>query len=237
MTRGPRSVIVVADQRENRSGVPILLRSMGVDVKYRTLAVGDYVVTSGYVIERKTVRDFVNSLFTGRLFDQAKRITDSYGECIIVVEGDMKEVLDQLSKPRGIWGALISLILDHRGHVFFTGDQQETADLLYVIATREVNRKHIRPLIYKKMRARTIDDLQLNILGNLPGVGPVLAQRLLNHFGSPRSALSAPAVELRKVEGIGRKRAEEIARVLDASRPHEGHEPSQAKLENKTMKE
>jgi len=228
-------VVVVADQRENRSGVPSLLRSMGIDVKYRTLAVGDYVVTSGYVIERKTVRDFVNSLFTGRLFDQAKRITDSYGECIIVVEGNMKEALDQLSKPRSVWGALISLILDHRGHVFFTWNQQETADLLYVIATRLANRKPVRPLIYKRMRARTIEDLQLNILGNLPGVGSVLAERLLERFGSPRGALSAPAVELRKVEGIGRKRAEDIARVLDASRPREGHEPSQAKLENKTI--
>ncbi len=228
-------MVVVADQRENRSGVPSLLRSMGIDVKYRTLAVGDYVVTSGYVIERKTVRDFVNSLFTGRLFDQAKRITDSYGECIIVVEGNMKEALDQLSKPRSVWGALISLILDHRGHVFFTWNQQETADLLYVIATRLANRKPVRPLIYKRMRARTIEDLQLNILGNLPGVGSVLAERLLERFGSPRGALSAPAVELRKVEGIGRKRAEDIARVLDASRPREGHEPSQAKLENKTI--
>jgi DNA excision repair protein ERCC-4 len=230
-------VVVVADQRENRSGVPSLLRSMGIDVKYRTLAVGDYVVTSGYVIERKTVRDFVNSLFTGRLFDQVKRITDSYGECIVVVEGNINEALDQLSKPRGIWGALISLILDHRGHVFFTANQQETADLLYVIATRQVSRKPVRPLIYKRMRPRTMEDLQLNILGNLPGVGPVLAERLLDHFGSPRGALSAPAVELRKVEGIGRKRAEDIARVLDASRPHKVHEPSQAKLENKTMKE
>ena len=54
-------VRVVADERERRSGVPEELRSLGAFVEYRVLDVADYVVGQ-YAVERKTVRDFVNSL-------------------------------------------------------------------------------------------------------------------------------------------------------------------------------
>ena len=221
---------IVADKREIRSGVPTLLRSMGVRVEYQTLAIGDYVITSGYVVERKTVRDFVNSLFSGRLFDQLNRLTEHYGEPLIIVEGDLSDALEQLPNPRSIWGAMTTLIFDYGGHILFTGDRQETADLLYVLASREGRRK-VRPLIYRKARARTLEEARLNILGNLPGIGPVLAERLLEQFGTLRKVLAASAAELTMVEGVGRVKAEGIVRILDASRTTEDHEASQAKLE------
>ena len=221
---------IVADRREVRSGVPSLLRSMGVKVEYQTLAIGDYVVTSGYVVERKTVTDFVNSLFTGRLFDQLNRLTEHYEEPLIIVEGDLPEALQQLPNPRSIWGAMTTLILDYDSHILFTGDRKETADLLYVLASRE-GRKKVRPLIYRKARTRTIEEARLNILGNLPGIGPILAERLLAHFGTLRKALAASAAELTMVDGVGRVKADGIVRILDAAHTTEDHEASQAKLE------
>jgi len=225
----PTQPRIVADKRENRSGVPTLLRSKGIQVEHQVLAVGDYVVASNYVVERKAVHDFVGSLFSGRLFDQLKRLSDSYEEPIIVVEGDLATTLQELPNPRSVWGAIASLALDHRAHLFFTGDRGETADLLYVLAHR-ATRGDVKPLIYHKARARTTEELRLNILASLPGIGPILAERLLAHFGTLRKALAASAAELSMVEGVGRAKAEEIARVLDS--PHTGgsHEASQAKL-------
>jgi len=212
-----------------RSGIPSLLRSMGVKVEYQTLAIGDYV-TSGYVVERKTVTDFVNSLFSGRLFDQLNRLTEHYEECLIIVEGDLSEALEQLPNPRSIWGAMTTLILDYDAHILFTGDRKETADLLYVLASRETRGKKVRPLIYRKARARTIEEAQVNILGALPGVGPILAERLLAHFGTLRKVFAASAAELKMVEGFGRIKAEGIVRILDSLHPSEIHETSQARL-------
>ena len=226
----PRPSGVVVDKRETRSGVPGLLESMGIHVDYRTLAVGDYVVSSRYVVERKTARDFINSLFSGRLFDQLNRLSESYGQCIVVVEGNLSEALEQLSNPRGIWGAMLTLIFDYACQVFFTGDGLETANLLYVLATREIGMKTVRPLIYRKIRARTIEEVQLNILGNIPGVGPILAERLLRCFGSLRKALDASPAELRRVEGIGRMKAEGIAKILDAPHKIEEHRAAQSRL-------
>jgi len=203
---------------------------MRVRVEYQMLAIGDYVITSGYVVERKTVTDFVNSLFSGRLFDQLNRLTESYEECLIIVEGDLSEALQQLPNPRSIWGAMATLLFDYDGRVLFTGDRKETADLLYILASRE-GRKSVRPLIYRKARTRTIEEARLNLLSNLPGIGPILAERLLTHFKTLRRIMAASAAELSMVEGVGRVKAEAIIRILDSPHTGEGPESSQARLE------
>ena len=62
------TVRIVADEREKNSQVPNLLKIMGVFVDYEQLAVGDYIVSSETVIERKTVYDLISSVYDGRLF-------------------------------------------------------------------------------------------------------------------------------------------------------------------------
>jgi len=47
------------------------------------------------------------------------------------------------------------------------------------------------------------------------GVGPVVFSRLIRRFGSPDKVLGASVGELTSVEGIGRERAEQIARTRD----------------------
>ncbi len=77
---------IIADEREKPSGVPEALRSLGVSVEYRLLDVADYLV-GAYAIERKSVRDFVSSLYSGRLFDQAHRLGEAYETIFLIVEG------------------------------------------------------------------------------------------------------------------------------------------------------
>jgi ERCC4-type nuclease len=222
---------VIADKREMRSSIPSLLRSMGLRVEFQTLAVGDYVVTSGYVIERKAVHDFIYSLYSGRLFDQVSRLAESYGEYLIIVEGEFLPVLEHLRNPRSIWGAVVSLIFDYGGYILFTGNVTETASLLYVLASRETRRRNVKPIVFKKVRSRTIEETSFNVLGSLPGIGPVLAERLLTHFGTLRKVLSASTAELSMVNGISRMKAGSIVKILD-TKYSEDHDPSQSKLED-----
>ena len=62
------TIRIVVDEREKNSQVPDLLRMMGVFVDYEQLAVGDYIVSSETIIERKTIHDLINSVYDGRLF-------------------------------------------------------------------------------------------------------------------------------------------------------------------------
>ena len=52
------------------------------------------------------------------------------------------------------------------------------------------------------------------MLAALPGVGPVLAARLLDHFGSLRGVLDADAAALGAVPGINESLAARLAALL-----------------------
>jgi DNA excision repair protein ERCC-4 len=207
---------MVADAREAASEIPRILVRKGVYVQTKTLDVGDYVVGE-YIVERKTIRDFLASLYGGRMFEQARRISQAYSNYLLIVEGDLQEVLADLRNPRVFWGTLLTLGLNFDFKVFFTLDREQTADLLYVLA-RKAHRKGtaIRPLLVRKPRLATVRDRQLSILESLPTIGPKLAERLLQSFGSVRHVFTASSTELAVRGGLGRARAKKIQDTLDA---------------------
>src|SRR5438552_15660135 len=125
-------VRIAVDEREKPSGVPDELRSKGVSVEYRVLEVADYIVGE-YAVERKSARDFVSSLFSGRLFDQAYRIGESYRDKILVVEGSLDDELKRFRYSRSLWVALISEVLDIGLYCFFIHDGIETAEFLITL--------------------------------------------------------------------------------------------------------
>lgn len=67
-------------------------------------------------------------------------------------------------------------------------------------------------MVIPSARARELLRLTLT-----PGVGPILARRLVEHFGTLDRMLGASTAELRRVEGIGEKLAPIIAAGLRAS--------------------
>ena len=66
--------VIVVDKREERSGIPSLLRELGISVRYEMLEVGDYLLPGDILVERKSARDFISSLLDGRLFDQSSNL-------------------------------------------------------------------------------------------------------------------------------------------------------------------
>jgi ERCC4-type nuclease len=69
----------------------------------------------------------------------------------------------------------------------------------------------------------------ITILSNLPGIGPILAIRLLEHFSSLRKIFLASKPELSLVKGVGRARAGKIGVIMDAALER-GKDDLQAKL-------
>jgi len=206
---------ILVDARENASGIPELLAKRGVYVQRKVLDVGDYVVGQ-CAIERKTAHDFISSLYSGRLFEQAQRISESYQKFMLIVEGDAQEMLSDMRNPKAYWGALLALALSFDFRLFFTLDQEQTADVLSLLATRTTQGGVARPLIVRKPRMGSARDWQLALLESLPTIGPKLADKLLRAFGSIRSILLASRVELAVKGGIGEVRAKRIQELLDA---------------------
>lgn len=208
--------LITADSREMRSGVIQTLRKKRLSVQVRTLDVGDYVIGE-YAIERKTTHDFLSSLYGGRLFEQAQRISSSYETYLLIVEGDIYEALSNLKNPRVFWGALLSLALKFDFKILFTLDQDQTADLLQVLATKSrAETSNVNPVILKKPKIATTMDWQLFIVESLPAIGPKLGERLLRTFGQVRKIFQASRTELAVKGGLGTARATRISEVLDA---------------------
>ncbi len=220
-------VRIAVDERERPSGVPDILRTQGASIEYKVLEVADYIVGE-YAVERKSARDFVSSLFSGRLFDQAYRIGESYKDKILVVEGDLDEELKRSRNPRSLWGALISAVLDFDMHCFFTRDPEETAVFLITLGKggRYKGSGGPPPLVVRKPRSGDLKRLQESIVSAVPGVGPRTAEQLLSHFGSLRKTFNASVTEMAVGAGIGKAKALSVRALLDATyKPSKGIHP------------
>ena len=64
--------VVVVDVREFRSALPNMLHLHGIEVRPVTLEIGDYILSAEVCVERKAIPDLVQSLASGRLFNQAE---------------------------------------------------------------------------------------------------------------------------------------------------------------------
>jgi ERCC4-type nuclease len=195
---------VIVDNRERNAELIEAIVANGVEVEFKTVHVGDYVISDRVCIERKTIYDFESSIINGRLFDQIKRLREHYEFPILVLEGDYDYFR---LKNNIINGAIAALYIDYSIYIIHTYDVQNTADIIASIARHEQYKEAREPTLKGGARAYTSEQFQEYIIGNLPGVGPKLARALLKHFKSIRNIANADEKELLKVEKIGKKKA------------------------------
>ena len=129
--------VVYADSREGNSKVIRHLSEMELDVKIRSMAIGDYQVSDEVVIERKTAKDFVDSIIDKRLFKQARELSEEFKKPLIILEGD--DIYNGMIHPNAIRGTIASLALDFRISIIPTRNSQDTAAMIKRIAVREQN--------------------------------------------------------------------------------------------------
>lgn len=207
--------VVIVDKREERSDVPSLLIKHGLSVRFDILEVGDYALPGDILIERKTVNDFISSILDGRLFEQASNLSKASSNPSFVIEGRIKNGLTYFENVNAFWGALASLSYDFNMKVFFTDSTEETATLITVISKRRKGREEDVWVKPRKKKA-TINELQLQVLTSLPGVGPVIAKRLLRSLGSLREIFNAEPNILSTVGKIPIEKSMKIYELINA---------------------
>ena len=205
---------IIVDEREKKSGIPDLLKAVGVNIEIKTLPVGDYIVAPEIVVERKSIRDLISSIFDGRLFDQCNRLREHFQHPVILMEGDVDEIEEFTENPLVFYGALSSIALDFKIPVLPTPNATHTAKLLVSMSSRKDATKG--PFLKKIKKSSDLQRQQLSVLCSLPGVGEKLATRMLEKFGTPLQVLGASSVELSKVEGLGKERAKKIREMLES---------------------
>ncbi len=203
--RSSSAPVIVVDSRELNTKVVEHLRRKPVVLERDTLELADYIVGEGVGVERKSESDFVRSILDGRLMDQAREMAREFDRAVIIVEGNPRREIE----PEAVDGALATLAVDFGISVLQSTGPEETAELLYRMAKRFDERRRPRP-----RKRRSAEDLRVEMLSCIPGVGPELARRLLDEFGSIGEVVNASPSELKRVKGIGERKAREIRRFL-----------------------
>ena len=209
---------IIIDERERKSGIPKLLKSIGVNVEIKTLPIGDYIVSHETVVERKSINDLIASIFDGRLFDQCNRLKEHFQFPIILLEGNVDEIESITENPLVFYGALSTIAIDYKIPIIPTPNASHTAKLLVSLSSRKESIKG--PLLKKIKKSNDVQKQQLSVLCSLPGVGEKIAIRMLEKFESPLKVLSASTKDLAKIPGLGELRAKKIKKMLEKKSRH-----------------
>ena len=209
---------IIIDERERKSGIPKLLQKIGINVEVKRLPIGDYIVSHETVVERKSISDFISSIFDGRLFDQCNRLKEHFQFPIILFEGNVDEIETITENPLVFYGALSTIAVEFKIPIIPTPNASHTAKLLVALSSRKDSIKG--PLLKKIRKSNDIQKQQLSVLCSLPGVGEKTAIRLLEKFGSPLKVLSASTKDLSKISGLGESRAKKIKKMLERKSKH-----------------
>lgn len=209
---------IIVDDREKKSGIPDLLRAVGMNLEVKMLTVGDYIVAPETVVERKSIHDFMSSIFDGRLFDQCERLKEHFQYPILLMEGNVDEVEEITDNPLVFYGAVSTVAIDFKIPVIPTPNASHTAKLLISMCARKEH--HDGPFLKKIKKSSDLQRQQLSSLCSLPGIGEKLAVRMLEKFGTPIRALNATTADLAKVDGLGKTRAARIRKMLESKSNH-----------------
>jgi len=205
-----KPIWIQVDHRESGGPVVDLLgRLPDVRVTMTHLKLGDYLADGRLLFERKTLADLVAAIISGRLFSQVLRLAATPLRPALILEGTGRGLAESGMRWEAIQGALVTVTLFCGVPLLRTRTPEETvrtmlfaAQQSQTYATQALPRPGYRP---GGKRAR-----QRFILQGLPGIGPERARRLLARFGSVEAVVSAKAVELCAVPGIGKRIAGQV---------------------------
>ncbi len=198
---------ITADHREQASGIPNLLLKENVELSLTNMKAGDYLLNKQLLIERKTKEDLILSLIYNRIFGQCKKLKQYSINHMFIIEGNPYKTNHNI-KPEAIKGALLSISAVWQIPMFFTKNKTETVKLL-LTASNQIYSNKI-PVLRKSYKPKKPNNMQLYFLQGLPEVGPLLAVRLIEYFGTIKKISAASVKRLSKIEGIGKRKANKI---------------------------
>src|SRR3989338_2007608 len=202
--------LVIADYRERNSTLASEIVNLNIDVKFRELKVGDYIVNN-IVIERKTVADFISSMINKRIFNQLEEL-QQYEKKLLLIEGIEENELYNDNNPsvsaNAIRGLLLSILLKFKIPILFSKNEEDSAKFFNILLKK---REKEISLNAKKKSFNKKEQLQF-ILEGFPGIGPKTAKKLLKEFKTIKNIINSPDEELKKILG---KKSESIIKLRD----------------------
>ncbi len=212
---------ITVDHRELRSKVAEYLRSEDIEIAIVNGQTADYIVGGRIAIERKTIIDFISSIRDKRIFEQTKTLKANYFRKLIILEGGGLYIQRTKLSSNAIRGVLIWISVNMGVPVIRTYNEKDTAAFISLIArklTRQYNAAGHEAI---RKRELSFSEKQTAVLSSIKGIGPLISRNLICRFATIESLVQAEESELCHVPGVGRKKAEQIKKILtEHSRTH-----------------
>ena len=173
-----------------------------------------YILSNRLAVERRTGSSLLKGIVDKTLFTSAIYLREHFEIPILVIEGEVNYEYTSFN-PQAVRGALSSMMTVYGVSVLSTPNIEETVALIAMMALQEQVGVADVSLIPKR-KAMNLPDMQRRIIEMLPGSGMKMARDLLQHFGSVRRIVNVTEADLRRVPGIGAKKASAMYQVLNA---------------------
>ena len=208
---GAEKFEIICDNRETASPVVRALSIMGLNLKLQQLVVADYIISERVAIERKSAKDFNNSIIDGRLFTELSKLRESFLRPILILEGD--PFIDSNINKNALYGAITSILINLGVSIYKTNNAVETAEFLFQLAKKEQSiSKSSLKLRFDKAPIETSQLLEYIIAG-IPGVNAYRAKNLLKELKTLQNIFQADILDLTKIDNIGKKIAQQIYKI------------------------
>lgn len=213
--KNKEEVKIFVDHREKGSGVVKNLIDNNVDIKLAQLDNADFVLSERCGVEFKTKEDFVNSIIDGRLLEQMKTLKNRFQRPIVIIQGEENIYGLRNIHPNAINGMLATIAVSYGIPLLFTQNHEETGALLTTIAKREQSETSSDFTPHSLKKINSLKDQQEYLASSLPGIGMNLGKELLKQFKSIKNMVNAEEDDIKKVEKIGKKKAQDLKRLFD----------------------
>ena len=176
-------------------------------------------------IERKA-EDFVESMFSGRLDQQLKELSDNFEYPYLLVEYDgIPDLImnNILVNPKSLIGEFTSILARHHVSVMFVGNYK-TNTLFVPFVIRMIEKhydgknkaKDYSPIRKPRKRKITTKEIKLDTITRTTKIGKKKGFLLMEYFDwNINKIANASISDLMNVDGIGKKLANDIHEVLN----------------------
>ena len=180
---------IVVDIHEKNSLVPSELVNLGIEIDFKPLKVGDYLINKTS-IERKTLSDLEGSIMSKRIVEQIKNLKQ-YKIPILIVEGQIDKA--RMNK-NAIRGFILSTMINQGVLVIMTKDSEDTASYLATLVKQQS--KISSEITLHGRIPKTFEEQKQYVLESFPEIGPKTAKKLLKNFNSLLNIFQASEQEL-----------------------------------------
>ncbi len=209
--KGAEDFEVICDNRETASPVVRTLSLIGVNLKLEQLPIADYVISERVGIERKSAKDFNDSIIDGRLFTELSELREHFLRPILILEGNPFKSSN--ISENALYGAITSIIVNLGISIYKTENSIETAQFLYQLAKKEQSSTTSSlKLRFDKAPIETSRLLEYIVAG-IPGVNTLRAKSLLKELKTLQNVFLSDIPDLTKIENIGKKIAQQIYKI------------------------